>query len=118
MTKINHYKLKPNITREDLISYGLKEGGNWVLPEADLFKTGYFQYRYLEYSITIAINSSTMKFDDCDNVLILDEDFGQPYSPFYKYYGKNVANFEYLENVIKKYNEWMDSLEFLEKENN
>lgn len=115
MTKIKRYKLQNNITKEDLLSYGFKPG-SWIKKNADIFisKSFYYKKTDFEFSINIALNSNTLNFDDYDNVLILDEDFGQPYTPFYVYFDKNVNDFEVLEYVINCYNLLMDSYKFLD----
>ena len=46
----------------------------------------------------------------------MDEDFGQPYTPFYgDNYGKDIDNFPVLEMVIAKYNRFMSSLGIFEE---
>ena len=57
------------------------------------------------------------KWNDLDYVLVLDDDFGQPYTPFYKRFGEarceRVAPF--LETVIFRYNEEMAKFPYLEE---
>lgn len=54
-------------------------------------------------------------WNDFDNVIILDEEFDQPYTPFYHHFGEEVDEFPVLENLIEQYNEYMKSLPFLEE---
>jgi len=107
LSSIKQYKLKPNITKEDLLKAGFKNGG-WQ----SQFKEPKVSYSTElvndEIELHIEIETDTMKFDCYDNVLILDEDFGQPYGAFY---GNSQSS--YLSKVIDKYNTAMDN--FIEK---
>jgi hypothetical protein len=111
--KINRFKIKNNITKNDLIALGFKKGGSWIKKDAELFLSRCFYYKEtdFEYSIGIAFGSNINEWNDFDNVLILDEDFCQPYTPFYgDNYGKDITDFPTLENVILSYNEFMKKL--------
>ena len=116
--KIKRYKLKRNITKEKLVALGFKSGGSWIKKDAELFLSKCFLYKdtHFEYSIGIAFSSNINDWNDFDNLLILDEDFCQPYTPFYgDNYGKDIIDFPTLENVITNYNNFMDSLGILEE---
>ena len=123
--KIKRFKLKNDIIKDDLTSLGFKNGGSWIKEDAELFICKSFEYkrdgfeRYpFEYSISVAFSSDINDWNDFDNVLILDEDFCQPYTPFYgDNYGKDINNFPVLEDVIFRYNEFMDSLGIFEEIN-
>lgn len=118
--KIKRFKLKDNITKNDLRIAGFRQGGAWVIKDAELFKSQEFvvgRYR-TELSINIAFSSDIAAWNDFDNVLIIDEDYGQPYTPFYgDNYGKDINNFPVLEMVINKYNQFMSSLGIFEEIN-
>ena len=116
--KINRYKLKSNITTNDLIKLNAREGGIWINKESKLFlsKCFYYEPYEFEFSIGIAFKDNIHDWNDFDNILVLDEDFGQPYTPFYgDMFGKDVCNFPTLEFVIEKYNEYMSSLGIFEE---
>lgn len=116
--KIKRFKLKENIAKEKLISLGFKSGGSWIKKDSELFlsKCFYYNKTHFEYSISIAFGSDINDWNDFDNVLILDEDFCQPYTPFYgDNYGKDIDGFPTLENVIAKYNEFMSGLGIFEE---
>ena len=111
--KIKRFKLKDNVTRDDLIALGFRNGGSWIKKDAELFLSRCFEYKEteFEYSISIAFSSDINDWNDFNNVLVLDEDFCQPYTPFYEYnYGKDITDFPTLENTIFKYNEFMSGL--------
>ena len=116
--KIKRFKLKDNVTRDDLIARGFRNGGSWIKKDAELFLSRCFEYKEteFEYSISIAFSSDINDWNDFDNVLVLDEDFCQPYTPFYgDNYGKDITDFPTLENIIFKYNEFMSGLGIFEE---
>ena len=116
--KIKRFKLKDNVTRDDLIALGFRNGGSWIKKDAELFLSRCFEYKEteFEYSISIAFSSDINDWNDFDNVLVLDEDFCQPYIPFYgDNYGKDITDFPTLENIIFKYNEFMSGLGIFEE---
>ena len=116
--KIKRFKLKDNITKDDLIALKFRNGGSWIKNDAELFLSRCFEDEEteFEYSIGIAFSSNINDWNDFDNVLVMDEDFGQPYTPFYgDNYGKDIDNFPVLEMVIAKYNRFMSSLGIFEE---
>lgn len=114
--KIKRFKLKDNVTKDDLIALGFKSGGSWIKKDAELFLSRYFCYKKFEYSIGIAFSSDIYDWNDFDNVLVLDEAFCQPYTPFYSdNYGKDITDFPSLEDTILKYNEFMSGLDIFEE---
>lgn len=116
--KIKRFKLRDNVTKQELIALGFREGGSWIKKDAELFLSKCFNYKktHFEYSIGIAFSSDISVWNDFDNVIVLDEDFCQPYTPFYgDNYGKDITNFSTLENVIGKYNEFMSGLGIFEE---
>ena len=119
--KIKRFKLKDGITKEKLVSLGFKDGGSWIKEDSELYLCEYFEDRKIdfEYSINISFSLNINDWDDYDNVLVLDEDFLQPYTPFYyDNYGKDITNFPVLESVIAKYNEFMSGLGIFEEISN
>lgn len=116
--KIKRFKLSDDVTREKLIELGAREGGTWVKDDAELFlsKDVYYKPFDFEFSIDIAFTSNIHNWNDFDNVLVIDDDFGQPYTPFYHdNYGKDITGFPALELVIKTYNEYLSSLGIFEE---
>lgn len=119
--KVKRYKLKDSVTIEEINTFGVKKGGSWISETA----TGYivkFIHRkdrdlnvYLDFAIYICFSNNLSDWNDFDNVLLIDEDFGQPFHSFYVHYNEEVDNFPVLEKVIAFYNEFMDSLPFLEE---
>lgn len=100
---IKQYKLKPNVTKKDLFKAGFKEGG-WQKKFKDP-KVSYYAILVDEIELHIEIETDTMEFNCIDNVLVLDADFCQPYTPFY---GESKS--KYLNDVIRNYNIIMDNL--------
>jgi hypothetical protein len=99
-----------------LLKFGFKDGGTWVIKNATMFifKEFIFKSTHFDFTINIAFEENIKNWNDYDNVLILDEDFGQPYFPFYHHFNDNaIYNFPTLEFCVEKYNEYMSSLPFL-----
>ena len=110
---INKYRIKEGTTIEDILKE-LKakniqnaEGGSWVNKNAY-----HVLWKVLVSSIEvdIALPKDLSEWDDFDYVLVMDDDFGQPYTPFY-----SEESFPALLNIIGHYNKFMDSLDFLER---
>lgn len=117
--KAKSYKLKYVPTAEQLINLGFQMGGTWIKNDAKWYKWTWFEYKNAELSINICFSDDTSEWNDFDNVLVLDEDFGQPYTAFYfDNYKKDITDFPALEYCIEKYNEFMDSFDFLEEDTN
>ena len=114
--KAKSYKLKYTPTNGQLIDARAKLGGIWINKNSKLYISKFFElpeYDF-EFSIDICFKEDISDWNDFDNVLVLDEDFGQPYTPFYgKNYKKEISNHPCLEYCIEKYNEFMDSFDFL-----
>ena len=67
-------------------------------------------------SINIAFPEDLKEWNDFDYILVLDEDFGQPYGPFYHFMeGKIQEPWPVLIEVINAYNEFMSSFDWLEE---
>lgn len=116
--KIKRFKLRDGVTKDDLLALKFKSGGTWIKEDAELYKCRIFEYKPtdFEYSINIAFGNNISEWNDFDNIIIIDEDFLQPYTPFYgDNFGKEVNNFPSLENVIQNYNKFMSSLGIFEE---
>lgn len=92
---------------EKLKKLGFKEG-SWLdkYKGKKVMSSVFFLGEDIELHITF--NTEEMKFDDYDDVLVLDDNFCQPYGPFYN--EDNLKVFSFLEKVIKAYNRSMDTL--------
>lgn len=112
--KINRYKLKDGVTKDDLLKLGFRPGGTYIKEDADI---SWFRTLVDSISLDIAFPEDISKWNDFDYVIVIDEDFGQPYTPFYSHYEDDEDSecFVFLRKVITAYNKVMDSLGFLEK---
>lgn len=121
--KIKRFKLKEGRpTQEDLEKYHFREGGSWIIKDAKWFVSKIIRKedkRYQDYedSFNLAFKEDLNDFNDFDNILVLDEEFCQPYTPFYGYMENNGNKepFPFLAWVISEYNEWMSGFDFLEE---
>ncbi|MBR5662494.1 MAG: hypothetical protein IKX00_02440 [Bacilli bacterium] len=106
---IKEYTLNENLTEETLKSNGFKYNNEGSVTTAKL--PLYFYYKYIEDEIELFVEigikeDGTFMFDTFDNVLVLDDDFCQPYHPFYR----DDVDTPFVNKVIEKYNEAMDEL--------
>ena len=110
--KAKSYKIKENITREDLLDAGFKDG-HWRCKEECVSKN----IRLIgDIELDIYVQTDPIQFDDFENIKVMDFAFGQPYTPFYgENYKKYINDSPYLQEVIKRYNEVMDGLGIFEE---
>lgn len=116
--KAKSYKLKYVPTVQQLRDAGFRPGGSWIHAEAFMFATRCFDLpkTNCELSVSICFKTDLADWDDWNNVLVLDEDWGQPYTSFYlENYKKDITDFPFLEYCIQQYNEFLDSFDFLEE---
>lgn len=137
MEKIKRYKLKDRINKEQLLQMGCKESDNlsYICKGAIIGKTKSITIRSkheykdkygnlktiyddCEFDIDIAFTNNIQNWNDFDNIIILDSDWCQPYQPFYNYLNGKIGIKtapKILPLLVSAYNEYMDSLEFLEE---
>lgn len=119
--KIKRYKIRENVTKNDIARSCHCSWNNgaadYIIGGADftIRKFGEFKKTDFEFSIIIAFKPNIQDWNDFNNILILDDAWCQPYTPFYDYFGKEVYDFPTLEYLISEYNKFMDSLSFLEE---
>ena len=113
------YKMKPGTTISDIEEYAKKEklvfnnGGKWISKDAEYCLFIVLNNRI---DVDIAFPKDLEKWDDYEHVLVMNDDIGQPYGPFYDYLKKTAEEPDpYLQMIIAKYNEIMDGLPFIEK---
>ena len=84
LKEVKRYELVENITKEDLLKAGFKEGGwdSYILNPKVSYSC--VLYEDIELHIEISTSSKKIKFNDYNNVLVFDDEIGQPYFPFYK----------------------------------
>ena len=101
--QVKRYELNNDVTIEKLKENGFKDGGFMI----GLTSPKYHLIKYLVDDIEMRIEiDATLAFNDSENILILDEDFAQPYRAFYN----RELDFPFLNKVITKYNKVMDEL--------
>ena len=117
--KAKSYKMKYIPTKEQLIKLGARPGGTWINKDSDLYISIVREFPDLCGDFIIYIGfpdfeKGLAEWDDFNFVLVLDDDFGQPYTPFYgKNCKKDIQNSQCLEYVIEACNNFMDSFDFL-----
>ena len=100
------FVLNHNITIDKLEEVGFKKGG-WIngVDTPKYYINGNLLNNF-DIHLEITTLDDEMVFDDSNNVYVIDEDFGQPYTPFYEC----EVGFKVLNMVIDKYNEFMSNL--------
>ncbi len=124
---MNRYKMKPGTTIADIENCAnenrwlFNQGGTWISKDSEHFLSIPLCDRDLkdictDISLEIAFPHDLEKWDDFENILVMDELFGQPFNPFYKHMDHpEEPPYPRLKAVIEKYNEVMDKLPFLER---
>jgi len=115
--KIKRFKMKPDADislfpwgRIPRITYGKVSYVN------ENSVCGFWEPLDHEISVNIAFPEDLSEWNDFDYILVMDEDFGQPYGPFYDFMGGEIKEpWEALKEVIEGYNDFMLSLTFLEE---
>ena len=112
--KINRYKLKDGITEKELSKYNLRNGGKYIMADATTFLS---EKLIKDITLDLCFPKNLSKWNDFDYILVLDEEFGQPYTPFYNFIDGETPNnvSPFLRRVVANYNRVMDSFDFLEK---
>lgn len=108
MAKANNYKIKDNITADDLDKLGFRKG-SWQNQYKDRECVSKCKKLYDSIELNLTIRINPIEFDDFEDVLILDEDFCQAFTPFYgDNYKKEIDGDAFLGKVIDRYNQAMD----------
>ena len=115
VAKIKRFKLKQN--SEQLIENKIhRSDASWIKDDATRFVCCPVFIGREEISIYIGFPDDLSKWNDYDYVIVLDEDFCQPYTPFYvKLKDQKWEGFKFLNEFIEKYNEIMSAFDFLEE---
>lgn len=119
--RIARFRLKPNITAQDLLDAGGKMSDFAISDETrseDLkicFSSRFKEKDWLSINLHF-VASDVQSWSDYHNVIVLDENFCQPYTPFYGWLEKPNHNYSAVAGeVISLYNNYLRSLSFLEE---
>ena len=113
--KINRYQIKESVTLETLLKYRFMKHNS---PATYIYKDVIYTRNiplYDDIELYIGFPEDLSRWNDFDYVLVMDDQFGQPYTPFHNYLNGKCKEFPYLQKVIKEYNRVMDSFDFLQK---
>lgn len=112
--KIDRFKMRPNVSLNNIKC--IREGGSWIHENAIQFISIPIHDKY-PITLNIGFPEDLSKWDDFEYVIVLDEEFGQPYAPFYSFMNKPwlVKIGSALYTIIQNYNEEMRALPFLEE---
>jgi len=119
MNIINKYNLKKGITLEDIKAEAKKKKLHYSEGFASyIHKDAVCSISKLladDITVNIGFPEDLSKWNDFAFVIVMDESFGQPYTPFYHVEEHKRYQFPFVLNVVGHYNKFMDSLSFLEK---
>ena len=111
--EINHYELSQDYTLDDIIHEVKKrklpnsDGGAYIHKDSVFC---FWQVLADDIEVCIGFPSDLSEWNDEDYILVLDDQFGQPYTPFY-----STHRFPFVNNVIGHYNKFMNSINFFKK---
>ncbi|MBR4624806.1 MAG: hypothetical protein IKO56_04635 [Alphaproteobacteria bacterium] len=113
--KIKRYELNENINLKNLFQCGAKENDN-VLLKCRFYIDKYITVKHSDIRIRLTFNDDLTKWDDENNVSVVNTDAGLIYAPFYEYIHKNenITNAK-IKDFAQQYNDYMDSLPFLKQ---
>ena len=119
--KIKRFKIKPDTDifqfpwgRVIYVEYG-QPGAMTFVNENSV--CGFWDILCHSVSINIAFPEDLKEWNDLDYILVMDDNFCQPYTPFYNYMDKEIPENTILEEIVKAYNELMSSFVWLEEIN-
>jgi len=107
--KIKRFRLKPNA---DISSVPENSHLSFVNKKAT---RGFWKPLRGSVDVNIAFPEDLSEWNDFEYVLVLDNDFGQPYLPFYSYLNREINCFKFLAGVVEEYNSLMESLPYMEE---
>ena len=76
---------------------------------------GMYRILYDSIEVSIAFPVDLSQWNDFDFVIVLDDNFGQPFTPFYHYMDGEIELYPFLENVVNAYNDFMNAQPYLER---
>ena len=96
-------------------NFQLRPGGTWIQPDCTCFIERIYCTKDAEIGIYIGFPDDMTKWNDYDYVCVLDEDFCQPYTPFYDLLDGKPIDFPFLSRIVDEYNNFMNCQPFLQK---
>ena len=97
---VKHYEMADDLEPKTLEKLGFLNFSNKYSKCINLFED-------IELYVNIMVNEDgSLSFEDYENIDVIDDEYGQYYSPFYE----SRKPFHYLEIIVLRYNEEMDKL--------
>lgn len=109
MTKVKKYKLKENIKVNDILNNGFEYSVDCKYVTKFITLKGPI-ILYIKIPL-----DNIYSFDFYNNIDVLDDNFCQPYTPFYDNYNSDIVNNKYLTIIVNRYNEEMDKISIFEE---
>ena len=96
------YQLNPDVIEEDLLRNHFKVGSWRHAQSAEAWYSKSWPL-HGEIDLTVHINMTTKQWDEFEDTDVIDDDFCQPYSPFYDCVYNGVQQFDLASRVIGAY---------------
>ena len=103
------YRLNPSVCKEELIKNHFATGSFRHVNSQDEWYSKWWPL-HDEMELTVHINMTTKRWDEFEDTDVIDDDFGEPYNPFYECYYNGAKKFECVNRVIEAYHKRMDAL--------
>ena len=112
--KVKRYKLKKNVTWDDICKLPrIQDGGEYIENTA---KKMFWVELFKNIDLCVSFPENLSTWDDFNFICIIDDDWGQPYTPFYNHLNDPGRKpFPCVESVINNYNKFMDELGIFEE---
>jgi len=115
-SQIKRFKLKPGLEKWWLKNIPLLGDATWIHPKATRFLSYTLRINCSDIDVDIGFPENLQEWNDFDFVVVIDEEFEQPYGPFYsKLDNPNWEGNDFLNELVAEYNNLLSSLPFLEE---
>ena len=119
--RINRYKLKESITPDDIrtaaeaAGWRYMTGGTWICDGVTYYIHNSVDAIDGGIEIEIGFPKDIRSWNDDDFVFVLDDEFCQPFTPFYKKLADDSLSYPFLDSFVKEYNKLMDGIRIFER---
>lgn len=115
-THIKRFRMKPGLEKWWLKNVPIEGEASWIHPKATRFISYRLDINGLEIDVDIGFPENLSEWDDFEYIIVMDDDFCQPYGPFYtKLDNPDWEGNDFLSILIEEYNNLLSNLPFLEE---
>lgn len=115
-THIKRFKLKSGLEKWWLTNVPIEGEASWIHPRAIRFIGYRLNINGLEIDVDIGFPENLTEWNDFEYIIVMDDDFCQPYGPFYtKLDNPDWNGNDFLNVLVEEYNNLLTNLPFLEE---